>query len=364
MSFHNPPVSPAETARPRGTSYRNRVKEPFSPNPPGTAQRRQAAADPPSRRRFVLSAAGLLAAGARARAAQDVTFSTEVKVVNVLANVYAKNGEIVRDLTRDDFLLSEDGHPQTIRYFSRETDLPLTLGLMVDTSMSQRRVLDAERIASFEFVDQVLREATDHVFIVQFDLGVEIRQPLTSSRRDLRSALARVDTPSLHQLELQRGGGTLLYEAIAVAARDVMRQQTGRKALIVISDGVDTGSEIPLATAVEEAQRAGTLVYAIVFSDANAYGTPLGPLMGGGGPDGKGVLMRISRETGGRCFEVSKTLTIDGIFRAIQDELRSQYNLGFVSDVPVRISGFRRLQLTAKAKGLVVQAQSRYWAQR
>ena len=324
----------------------------------------QSTAALPSRRRLVLSAAGLFASGSLARAWQDVTFSTEVKVVNVLANVYGKNGEIVRDLTREDFVLSEAGRPQTIRYFSRETDLPLTLGLLVDTSMSQRRVLDAERVASFDFVDQVLREATDHVFIVQFDMGVEIRQPLTSSRRQLESALAQVAAPSLRQLELQRGGGTLLYEAIAVAARDVMRGQTGRKALIVISDGVDTGSEIPLATAVEEAQRSGTLVYAIVFSDANAYGTFLGPLMGGGEPDGKGVLMRISRETGGRCFEVSRSLTIERVFQAIQDELRSQYNLGFVSDVPVRISGFRRLQLTAKAKGLVVQSQSRYWAQR
>jgi VWFA-related protein len=310
----------------------------------------------------VLSAAGLLPSVARA--AQDVTFSTEVKVVNVLANVYGNNGGIVRDLSRGDFLLKEDGRPQAIRYFSRETDLPLTLGLLIDTSISQRRVLDAERVASYDFVDQVLREATDHVFIVQFDMGVEVRQPLTASRRELESALARVTAPSMRQLELQRGGGTLLYEAVAVAARDVMRAQTGRKALIVISDGVDTGSEIPLSTAVEEAQRAGTLVYAIVFSDANAYGTFLGPLMGGGGPDGKGVLMRMSRETGGRCFEVSKTLTIDRIFQEIQDELRSQYNLGFVSDVPVRISGFRRLQLTAKPKGLVVQAQSRYWAQR
>jgi VWFA-related protein len=311
----------------------------------------------------VISAAGLLVSGSLVRAWQDVTFSTEVKVVNVLANVYGKNGEIVRGLTKDDFLLSEDGHPQTIRYFSRETDLPLTLGLLVDTSMSQRRVLDAERIASFRFVDQVLREATDHVFIVQFDMGVEIRQPLTSSRRTLESALAQVNTPSLHQLELQRGGGTLLYEAIAVAARDIMRAQTGRKALIVISDGVDTGSEIPLSTAVEEAQRAGTLVYSIVFSDANAYGTLLGPLMGGGA-DGKRVLRRISNETGGRCFEVSKTQSIEQIFQAIQEELRSQYNLGFVSDVPVRISGFRRLQLSAKTKGLVIQSQSRYWAQR
>ena len=353
-----------ETAGTRATSYGNPVKQSFSPRSAGMTASGKSASEPLSRRRLMLSAAGLLASGALARAGQDVTFSTEVKVVNVLANVYGKNGEIVRSLTKDDFLLAEDGRPQTIRYFSRETDLPLTLGLMVDTSMSQLRVLDAERVASFDFVDQVLREGTDHVFIVQFDLGVEIRQPLTSSRRVLESALGQVAAPSMRQLELQRGGGTLLYEAIAVAARDVMRAQTGRKALIVISDGVDTGSEIPLVTAVEEAQRAGTLVYAIVFSDANAYGTLLGPLGGGGGPDGRGVLMRIARETGGRCFEVSKTLNIQQIFQAIQEELRSQYNLGFVSDVPARISGFRRLQLTAKAKGLNVQAQSRYWAQR
>ena len=154
----------------------------------------------PSRRRVVISAAGLLVAVTLARAWQDVTFSTEVKVVNVLANVYGKAGEIVRDLTKDDFLLSEDGHPQTIRYFSRETDLPLTLGLLVDTSMSQRRVLDAERIGSFRFVDQVLREATDHVFIIQFDMGVDIRQPLTSSRR----AFAKKCIPSTKLTQVQR----------------------------------------------------------------------------------------------------------------------------------------------------------------
>jgi VWFA-related protein len=331
---------------------------------PGIASAGTSVGGLPSRRRLVLSAAGLLASGTLARAWQDVTFSTEVKVVNVLANVYGKNGEIVRGLTSEDFQLSEDGRPQTIRYFSRETDLPLTLGLLVDTSMSQRRVIDAERTASFRFVDQVLREATDQAFLVQFDMAVQIRQPLTSSRRILESALALVDTPSLRQLELQRGGGTLLYEALAVASRDVMRQPTGRKALIVLSDGVDTASEIPLTTAVEEAQRAGTLVYGIVFSDANAYGTSLGPILGGGAPEGRAALLRISRETGGRCFEVSKTLSIERIYQALQEELRSQYNLGFVSDVPVRISGFRRLQLSAKPKGLVVQARARYWAQR
>jgi len=300
-----------------------------------------------------------------ARAFQDVTFSTEVKVVNVLATVRRANGQIVRDLTRDDFLLREDGRPQQIRYFSAQTDLPLTLGMLVDTSMSQRRVLDPERIAAFTFIDQVLRESMDRVFLVQFDMGVDIKQPLTSRRRDLEEAMRRVDSPSMRQLELQRGGGTLLYEAIAVASRDIMRPLEGRKALIVLSDGVDTGSEIPIATAIEEAQRAGALIFSIVFSDANAYGTLLGPL--GGGADsahGRDVLQRLARETGGRCLEVTKSLSIEKIFDSIQEELRSQYNLGYVSDVPVRLSEFRKLQLTVKSKGLLVQAPTRYWAKR
>ncbi|MEO8593164.1 MAG: VWA domain-containing protein [Candidatus Solibacter sp.] len=316
-----------------------------------------------SRRRLLFAAATLGAPVVRAW--QDVTFSTEVKVVNVLATVRRSNGEIVRALTKDDFALTENGRPQQIRYFSPETDLPLTLGLLVDTSMSQRRVLDAERIAAFTFVDQVLREATDRVFVVQFDMGIEIRQPLTSKRKALEAALGRVDTPSMRQLELQRGGGTLLYEAVAVASRDMMRPLEGRKALVILSDGVDTGSDVPIATAIEEAQRAGTLIYSIVFSDANAYGTALGPLMGGGdSAHGRSVLQRMARETGGRCLEVSKSLPIEKIFDEIQEELRSQYNLGFVSDTPVRLSEFRKLQLAVKQKGLVVQSQTRYWAKR
>jgi len=317
----------------------------------------------PSRRQL-LAAAGTLCAPI-ARAWQDVTFSTEIKVVNVLATVRRPNGEIVRSLTKDDFVLTENGRPQEIRYFSAETDLPLTIGLLIDTSWSQRRVMDAEKVASFAFVSEVLREATDHIFLVQFDMGIEFRQKLTSSRKEFEDALRRVELPSMRQLELQHDGGTLLYEAVAVAARDVMRPLDGRKALIILSDGVDTQSEVPLSTAIEEAQRAGTLIYSIVFSDANAYGTSLGPLFGGGDSGhGRSVLQRFSRETGGRCLEVSKTLSIEQIFKDIQDELRSQYNLGYVSDVPVRISEFRKLQLVTKKKGLVVQAQSRYWAKR
>src|SRR5437762_3469703 len=175
------------------------------------------------RRRFMISAASLLA-GYRLPA-QEPIFSSAVQVVNLLATVRNKKNEVIRDLNKDEFSLLENGRPQTIRYFSRESDLPLTIGLMVDTSMSQVKVLDAERGASLRFLDQVLRENKDHVFIMQFDLAVQTRQPLTGSRRDLSEALAFVDTPTRNQLRSQYGGGTLLFDAIVDASQDVMKKQ-------------------------------------------------------------------------------------------------------------------------------------------
>ena len=163
-----------------------------------------------SRRQFLLASASLAAALPLARAQQEPTFSTDVNVVNLLAGVRTKRGDIVRDLTKDDFVLLENGRPQTIRYFSRESDLPLTLGLMVDTSMSQARVMEAERAASFRFLDHVLRENKDQVFIMAFDLAAFVRQPLTSSRKELDDALSMVDTPTRKELEAGIGDGTSL----------------------------------------------------------------------------------------------------------------------------------------------------------
>jgi VWFA-related protein len=143
------------------------------------------------------------------------TFSTGVKVVNLLATVRTKKGQIVHDLSQEDFSVTENGRAQNIRYFARESDLPLTLGLMVDTSMSQRRVLDAERGASFRFLDQVLRANKDQIFIMQFDLSVPLRQELTSSRRKLDDALVYVDTPTNRELQFPTSAGTLLYRRLA-----------------------------------------------------------------------------------------------------------------------------------------------------
>ncbi len=306
--------------------------------------------------RRLTSAFGLLLLiSARTPGQDEATFSTDVKVVNILATVRTKSGQIINDLTKDDFSLSENGRPEAIKYFSRESDLPLTIGLMVDTSMSQTRVLEKERSASFQFVDQVLREGKDKVFVTQFDMAVLTRQELTSSRRDLEQTLPLVDTPSKKELQAQRGGGTLLFDAVVRASREIMSGQRNRKAMVILSDGGDNGSDETLTSAIEAAQRADTLIYSIYFADS-AYG--------GGGGEGRNAMERLAKETGGGFFVVSKKLTIDQIYRVIEEELRSQYNLGFVSDQPVRVSEFRKLQLTADRKDLVVEARDKYWAQR
>jgi VWFA-related protein len=289
--------------------------------------------------------------------AQDgPTFSAGVKVVNIFATVRDKSGQIVRDLQKGDFNIRENGKPQVISYFSRESDLPLTVGLLIDTSLSQGRVLENERGASYRFLDEVLRQSKDKAVIVQFDQAIIIRQGLTSSHKDLEDTLSLLDTPTEQQARY--GSGTLLYDSIRAASVQIMRKQQGRKAVIVLTDGVDEGSTISLNEAIESAQSAGTQVYCILFSDATYYGG-VGIL----GPDGKRVLQHLASETGGAFFEVNKQRSVSDIFHEIEDDLRSEYSIGFVSNQPVTSSGFRQLKLTTIKKNLIVQAPSRYYAE-
>ena len=290
--------------------------------------------------------------------AQDQpTFTTEVKVVNVLATVRNKTGALIGNLEKDDFALSEDGRPQAIKYFQHESNLPLILGLMVDTSGSQGKVLDQERAASLRFLDHVFRDQIDHAFIMQFDTSVQVRQGLTGSIKNLDEAMAFVDSETRRQIRMQGGAGTLLYDAVVRAASEIMSKQTGRKALIVLTDGVDFGSDASLSDSVEAAQRADTLIYSILYSDSAYYG-PLG-----GGREGRKVLRHMCDDSGGSFYEVSKKQPIDSIFALLEEELRNQYSLGYVSDKPVTLSEFRTIQLTAR-QGLQVQARKRYWARR
>ncbi len=252
--------------------------------------------------------------------AQDVpTFSSDVKVVNVLATVRDKHGQIVNNLTKDDFKLQQDGQLQSIHYFAKETDLPLTLGLLVDTSMSQRRLIDQERTASYSFLNNLMRPDKDKAFVIHFDWEVELLQDTTDSRPKLEAALDKLENPQFAPANggggggnsgggssgggypgggsgrgggHHMGGGTDLYDAVFLASDEVARKLKGRKALIILSDGVDTGSKVSLDRAIETAQRADTLVYSILYADPEAYGHQgypgggMGRHGGWGGPGG------------------------------------------------------------------------------
>ena len=348
--------------------------------------------------------------------AQDVaaTIAVDVKVVTLPVTVRDKHDKIIRDLTKDDFTLQEDGRPQSIRYFSQDTNLPLTLGLLVDTSRSQTNVLDAERSASRSFLEQMLVQPKDKAFLIHFDREVELLQDLTSSREKLQSALDLLKTPSDRERSndpndsddsrsgsgSHHGGGTQLYDAVFLASNELMKKQQGRKALVVLSDGVDRGSKTYLESAIESAQRADTVVYSIYFAESRhdegqrpghgmgrggggwpggGGGWPGGgggyPGGGGGGrggqrpsesprTDGKKILERISKETGGRFFEVTKKETVGDIYTSIVEELRTQYSMGYTPDKDSTATGYHHIQLTVKKKDLTVQTRDGYYADR
>ena len=306
---------------------------------------------PVPRRQFLALAAaapGILQSQQAEQQPQQPTFTVDVKVVNLLATVRGPRGELLRDLTREEFAVVENGRPQTIRYFARETDLPLTIGLLIDTSLSQEKILDAERGASFRFLDRVLREGQDRFFVVQFDLGILVHQSPTDSRRLLEEALSQVGTPTRRELSMQTGGGTLLYEAVMRASRDIMMPESNRKALILLSDGGENGSVATRSEAIEAALRADTLLYSIFFR--------------GRGPDGRENLEVLSRETGGSYSEVTKKRPIDEVFAGIEDELRGQYSIGYVSNHPLPQSTFRTIEVTTTRPQAKVQSRRRYWA--
>ncbi|MGA8406607.1 MAG: VWA domain-containing protein [Candidatus Acidiferrales bacterium] len=343
---------------------------------------------------------------AQATGQQGPPIAVEVKMVKMLATVRDKKGHLVNNLVKDDFAVEQDGHAQTITYFGQESNQPLTLGLLVDTSMSQRRVLDQERSASHTFIEQVLRDDKDKAFVIHFDHEVELLQDLTSSRPKLEASLEGLGAPEFSQTGGSdpdasgggrgsyghHGGGTLLYDAVYLASHDLMQKQQGRKALIVLTDGVDRGSKESLQEAIDTAQRADTLVYSILFADKEGYdngGGYGGPHMGHGGgmggggmggggmggggrhrypeesrPDGKKVLEQLSKETGGRFFEVTKKQSVGDIYDAIDEELRNQYGIGYVPDKADATPGYHKIQLTVKQKDLIVQTRAGYYLDR
>jgi VWFA-related protein len=353
------------------------------------------------------------------------TFQAQTKLVNVYASVRDNKGKIVRNLNKEDFLVQEDGRPQSISFFSRESDMPLLLGLLVDTSPSEARMIDQESAASRSFLTQVMDPKKDKAFLIHFDRHVELLQDLTSSMPKMEKALDQLqnidDEPALErkrenlreftdeQPEDQRhgpdgppgadagGGTTHLFDAVYLASDKILKSHTGRKALIVIGDGDDVGSTISKERAIRAAQQADVLVYCIRIVDKDfgkqpgrgrrfsvpgigipGLGVPgMGPPGGGpgmnegqgpgaGGPpnrsEGKKNLEALAGQTGGALFEVSKKVHLDEILAQIQEELRSLYSLGYTPGAKAQ-SGYRHITVSVKQRGLRVQAREGYYAE-
>ena len=289
------------------------------------------------------------------------TLKVTTEVVNVYAVVRDKHGRLIPDLTKNDFEIKEDNIPQNITYFSRETDTPLTLAIMVDTSPSQERVLDTEQAEAKEFLRQILRPNRDLACVMHFDLEVELLQDFTADLGRLTRAIdetqinggARGVLPS--PLPSRSVGGTHLYDAIYLAATQMMSQQVGRKVLILLTDGEDQGSRETLDQALEAAQKNDCIIYAIDIVDRAFYG------FGNMGFKGDSVLRKLCEQTGGDVIKVNKIRNTAEAFQKIADELRTQYLLGYTPSNSRKDSGFRKISVRVTSGDYKVQARAGYY---
>src|SRR6185437_7150034 len=258
------------------------------------------------------------------------TLKVNVDVVQLFFNVKDKKGGLIPNLTKNDFDLLEDGKPQTIKYFSAESNLPLTLGILIDSSGSQQRVLPMEKEVGANFLRQILRPK-DEAFVISFDVDVNLLQDFTNSDHALRAALnsATINAPTSSCGIPGMGGGplpcsatpqgTLLYDAVYLASHDELAKEVGRKAMILLTDGEDQGSKLKLRDAVEAAQKSDSIVYVLLIADRAAYGF--------GGYSGDSEMKKMTEQTGGRVIEVGNNQKkLKEAFDQIAAELRSQYN--------------------------------------
>jgi VWFA-related protein len=302
----------------------------------------------------------------------QTTFKVNVNLVDLFFTVKNKDGGLVPHLTRNECSVMEDKVPQTFKSFVAETNLPLTLGILLDTSGSQQRLLPLEQEAGSEFLQQVLRNQ-DEAFLVSFDVNVDLLQDFTNSPRLLSHALskAQINTaggngsgiPGLGGGPVPTVGdpkGTLLYDAINLAANEKLNQETGRKAMIVLTDGEDEGSKTKIGEAIAAAERNNIIVYVILIADRALYWGQ------GEGYFGYSPAKRISDETGGRLIDVGNNGNkLKAAFQQIQDELRTQYLASYTSSNKTADGKFRRIALECKGDNgdtLKVQVRKGYYA--
>lgn len=297
------------------------------------------------------------------RSQTDQTLKVNVNVVQLFFNVKDKKGGLIANLTKDQFTVNEDGKPQTIKYFAAESNLPLTLGILIDTSPSQMAVLDMEKQVGGEFLDQILQEK-DLAFVIGFDVDVDLLQDFTNSTRLLKQAMngthiggggAGGGIPGLGGGTIPTQGAccTMLYDAVYLAAHDELAQQVGRKAMILLTDGEDEGSKLKIKDAIEAAQKADTICYVLLIADRGGMWQGFG----------SGEMKKLTQETGGRVIEVGNKLSkLKEGFAQIANELRSQYYIGYTPTNSKLDGTFRKVEIHTTDKNYKIQARSGYFA--
>jgi VWFA-related protein len=296
------------------------------------------------------------------------TLKVNVNVVQLFFNVKDKHGALIPNLTKDDFEVREDGQPQTLKYFTAETNLPLTLGMLIDSSGSQLRVLDMEKEVGGAFLKQVLTDK-DLAYVMDFNVDANLVQDFTRDVRSLQKALNSVKINSgitMPTLPGAGGGpvptasspGTVLYDAVYLSAHDMLAKEVGRKAMILLTDGEDEGSRLKIKDAIEAAQKADAIVYVLLCADRGFYGSM------GVGYGGEGEMRKLTEQTGGRVINVgNKFDKLREAFDQIAAELRSQYNIGYTPSNTKLDGGYRKLEIKNK-QNYKIQARAGYYAGR
>ncbi len=320
---------------------------------------------------IILTAVVALAAPAAFLLAQDdkddagtTTLKVEVNLVNILFNVRDKKGGLVGNLNKDDFKIYEDGKEQTIKYFNRETDLPLTIGLLIDVSASQMNLIEIEKNAAYQFFGTVLRKQ-DLAFLISFGEDAELLQDYTNSPKLLRAGLNGLQVNSgvggIGPGPVPTAGqprGTILYDAVYLAAADQLKGQVGRKVLVLITDGEDEGSRYKITQAIEAAQKADAIIYGFWYVDRRFY-MSRGMVFGGSSDS---TLRQMSEETGGHVFHIDNHTTLPQAFEELQDEMRSQYAIGYTPTNAEKDGTFRKIEIKTSTKDWKVQARKGYYA--
>jgi VWFA-related protein len=296
------------------------------------------------------------------------TVKVNVNVVGLFFNVKDKHGALIPNLTKTDFDVLEDGKPQTIKYFAAESNLPLTLGILIDSSGSQRNVLDMEKEVGGAFLRQILTDK-DEAYVIDFNVDASLVQDYTRDVHRLQAALnkVRINTGFTTGPIPGAGGGpvptapgsqkgTVLYDAVYLSAHDMLSKEVGRKAMILLTDGEDEGSEYKIKDAIEAAERADAIVYVLLCADRGFYGTFQV------GYTGEGEMRKLTEATGGRVINVgNKFDKLKEAFDQIAAELRSQYNLGYTSTNTVLDGSYRKLEVKSK-QNYKVQCRAGYYA--